>query len=145
MSNHRPPKTLLRLLKWFCKPEYHSDIEGDLLELYKRRVAKQGKKKADWLLLKDILLLLRPGIIKSFKKNHKPDYYGMLLNYLKVTKRNLLRHKLYAFINVGGLAIGIACFVAIFLYVSHEFSYDKHFEYAERIYRIYTHERSGEK
>lgn len=69
----------------------------------------------------------------------------MLRNYFKITWRNLLKHKLYAFINVAGLALGLACFIAVFLYVSHEFSYDRHFEHADRIYRVYVHEHSGEK
>ena len=145
MSNSSLPKTILKLFKWLCKPEYHADIEGDLLELYQRRLERQGKTRADWLLYKDIVLLLRPGIVKSVNKGQNFNYHGMFKSYFKVTSRNLLRHKLYTFINVGGLATGIACFVAIFLYVSHELSYDRHFEHADRIYRVYTHEQSGEK
>ena len=61
----------------------------------------------------------------------------MLQNYLKVAWRNLSRHKLYAIINITGLAIGTACFVLIFLFVRHELSFDGFYEDADQIYRVY--------
>jgi len=60
----------------------------------------------------------------------------MFRNYLKVAVRNLLRHKIYAFINVLGLAVGIAASVLIFLYVKDETSYDRFHAKSDRIYRI---------
>jgi len=63
-KNISPPAFPLKILKWVCKPEYHSDIEGDLLELYERRVVKLGERTAAILLFKDVILLFRPGIIR---------------------------------------------------------------------------------
>ena len=60
----------------------------------------------------------------------------MIKNYLKVAIRNLLRHKGYAFINILGLAVGIAASVLIFLYITNEMSYDKFHEEADRTYRL---------
>ena len=60
----------------------------------------------------------------------------MIKNYLKVAVRNLRKHKGYAFINILGLAVGIAASVLIFLYISNEMSYDKFHEKADRTYRI---------
>jgi putative ABC transport system permease protein len=60
----------------------------------------------------------------------------MIKNYLKVAVRNLLKHKGYAFINILGLAVGIAASVLIFLYITNEMSYDKFHEKADRTYRI---------
>ncbi len=60
----------------------------------------------------------------------------MLRNYLKIAFRNILRHKTYSFINVAGLAIGMACCILILLWVNHELSYDKFHENANRIYRL---------
>jgi hypothetical protein len=45
MKKSGPPRFVLRFLKWFCKPEYHADIEGDLLEFYERRVAETGRTR----------------------------------------------------------------------------------------------------
>ena len=66
----------------------------------------------------------------------------MLKNYLKIALRNLQRHKGYSFINIAGLAVGIACCALILLYVRHELSYDRAYEKADRIYRIVSEERS---
>jgi putative ABC transport system permease protein len=60
----------------------------------------------------------------------------MIRNYLKIAWRNLLKNKLYSFINIFGLAIGLTCFLLISLYVLDELSYDRYFKDAERIYRI---------
>lgn len=60
----------------------------------------------------------------------------MFKNYLKITFRNLWKQKGYAFINILGLAVGLACCIVILLYVTHELSYDKHHEHSDRIYRV---------
>lgn len=60
----------------------------------------------------------------------------MLKNYLKIALRNLLKYKVYSFINVLGLAVGMASCILILLYVRDELSYDRHHEHAEQIYRV---------
>jgi putative ABC transport system permease protein len=60
----------------------------------------------------------------------------MLVNYLKVAYRNLIRSKLYTAISVVGLAAGIACCILIFLYVQDELSYDRFHVHANGIYRV---------
>jgi putative ABC transport system permease protein len=72
----------------------------------------------------------------------------MIRNYFKVTFRNLVKHKTYSIINILGLAIGIASFLIIFLYISDELKYDKYHPQAENIYRlvnIYDFEGVGER
>ncbi len=60
----------------------------------------------------------------------------MFKNYLKIAARNLLKYKGYSLINIGGLAIGIACCLLITLWVIHELSYDRFHSNADRIYRV---------
>jgi putative ABC transport system permease protein len=60
----------------------------------------------------------------------------MFRNYLIIALRNLSKHRFFTAINVFGLAIGIASCLLISLYVLFELSYDKHFENAERVYRV---------
>lgn len=60
----------------------------------------------------------------------------MFKNYLKITLRNLRRQKGYAFLNIGGLSVGIACAMLIILVVQYEFKYESHHKNAGRIYRI---------
>ena len=72
--------------------------------------------------------------------------FAMFHNYLKITFRNIKKHKGYSLINITGLAVGIACCLLIVLYVGFEMSYDSYHQDADRIYRIGTHiDRSGEK
>jgi putative ABC transport system permease protein len=60
----------------------------------------------------------------------------MLRNYFTIAVRNLTRQFLYSFINIIGLAIGMACSLIIFLYVYGEWSHDHHYPNGDRIYRI---------
>jgi putative ABC transport system permease protein len=63
----------------------------------------------------------------------------MIRNYFKTAWRNLHRNKMYAAINIFGIAIGLAAFWMIALYVSDELSYDRSFANSNRIYRIVQH------
>ncbi|MBL0745877.1 ABC transporter permease [Chryseolinea sp. Jin1] len=60
----------------------------------------------------------------------------MLKNYFTIALRNLSKHRFYTFINITGLAIGIASCLIITLYISQDLSFDKHFANADRIYRL---------
>jgi putative ABC transport system permease protein len=60
----------------------------------------------------------------------------MIRNYLKVAFRNIKRHKSYSFINISGLAIGMACFLLIMLWVMNELSYDRFHENSDHLYRV---------
>lgn len=60
----------------------------------------------------------------------------MFSNYFKIAFRNLKRHKGYAAINIAGLAIGLAAFWMIALYVADELSYDRYNENAGHIFRV---------
>lgn len=60
----------------------------------------------------------------------------MFRNYFKTAFRNLLQNKVYAFINIAGLSIGLACAMLMLLYVQDEVSYDRFHQHVDRIYRI---------
>jgi putative ABC transport system permease protein len=62
----------------------------------------------------------------------------MLKNYLKIAFRNLVKHKGYSFINITGLAIGIACCLLIFLFVKDELTFDQFHKKGDRIFRLTT-------
>ena len=66
----------------------------------------------------------------------------MLLNYLKFGLRNLGRKKVYSFINIFGLAVGLACFLFIALYIFDELTYDRFHKDGDSIYRIVEHKTS---
>ena len=60
----------------------------------------------------------------------------MFRNYLKTAIRNLLRHKGFSFINIAGLALGMASCILILLWVLDERSYDRYHKNADQLYRV---------
>jgi ABC-type antimicrobial peptide transport system permease subunit len=60
----------------------------------------------------------------------------MFKSYLKVTSRNILKHKGYSFINILGLAVGMAVCILILLWVRDELSFDRFHKNADQIYRV---------
>lgn len=62
----------------------------------------------------------------------------MIKNYLTIAWRNLVRRKGFSFINIAGLAIGMAAAVLIFLWIHHEVSYDKFHEKKDRLYQAWN-------
>ncbi len=68
----------------------------------------------------------------------------MLLSYLKIALRNLAKFKIYSFINIAGLAVGMACCILILIYVFDELSYDRFHKNSDRIYRVAVNGALGE-
>ncbi len=62
----------------------------------------------------------------------------MLKNYLKIAFRNLARNKLFSFINLTGLAIGMTCFILMLMWVLDELSYENFQKNLDDIYRVYS-------
>ena len=62
----------------------------------------------------------------------------MLRNYLKIAFRNLWRNKLYATINILGLALGMTCSILLYLYIQDELGFESSHTKADRVYRAFT-------
>lgn len=63
----------------------------------------------------------------------------MIRNYVKIAFRNLVKNKVYSFINIGGLAVGFTVFCLIALYVADELSFDNFHEKGDNIVRLVHH------
>ncbi|MEO8861575.1 MAG: ABC transporter permease [Ginsengibacter sp.] len=74
----------------------------------------------------------KPG--KEFENGVKQQQ--MIKNYLKIALRNLRKNKIFSFINIFGLAIGLTCFMFIAVFVYNELSYDKYPVNAKDMYRV---------
>lgn len=131
-----PPRIFLRFFRWYCDPSMHRYIEGDLFEVYEKRLKNFGKRKADLYFIKDVLLLFRPGIIKPINRNSNIKNFDMFKNYLTISWRNLLKQKTYSFVKIVGFAIGIAACLMIGLFVKEELSYDLQYADHDQIYRV---------
>lgn len=68
----------------------------------------------------------------------------MLYNYLKSSFRSLLKSPLFTVLNTGGLAIGLAVSLLLFLHVQHELSFDRFHAKFDRIHRVILHPTSAE-
>ena len=135
-NDQTPPRLFLRFFRWYSHPKLADHIEGDLLEDYGVRLKTSGKRQADIRFIIDVLLLFRPGIIKPTEGYQQLNTYGMYKSYFKIAWRNLWKHKSLSFINIFGLATGMACSLLIFLFVADELSYDRFNKDANRIYRV---------
>ncbi len=127
-----------KILAAFCRSDYYNDIQGDLDELYHRRIKTIGRRQANQKHLAAVIMLIRPNLIRSFRRNSKTQNI-MLGQFLKYANRNFQKHLSYSLINVFGLSIGVAAAILLYSYISFERSYDRYYEDADRIYRISTH------
>lgn len=131
-----PPKLAQRILLGFLRADIAEEVCGDLEEKFYSTLEKKSLFRANFNYWYQVLSYLRPFAIRKSKSSYSNNY-GMYQNYFKITVRNLLKQKLYSLINIGGLAVGLTCFIIIMLYVQHEFSYDRFYKNANRIYRVY--------
>jgi ABC-type antimicrobial peptide transport system permease subunit len=140
MSRHKLPSLFLAFFRWYCHPSIRDYIEGDLGEVYARRLRTQSKRKADLLFMSDVLLLFRPGIIKPAGSFMKSTNHSMIKSYITLGLRSLNKRKGVAIINIAGLSLSFASCILIYLFVTHHLQYDNFHTDADRIYRFVTEE-----
>lgn len=134
-----PPKWVIRLIRWWVKPHLLEEIEGDLYELFEEHLQEQSPSGARRKFIWNALRFCR---LSNFRKNHLKLYPMLWKNYLKIAWRQMQRDKLYAAINILGIAVGIASFLLVFFYILTENSFDRHHPHADRIYRVNQNYRS---
>jgi len=123
-----PPLLGRSLLFFLTRYEEDHAVSGDCREEYVERVQEKGKLCALlWYwgqVLYALIAYLRLSTVIGA---------AMLKNYLKITWRNIKNHKVYSFINILGLAVGMACCILILLWVQDELSFDKFHANYDRI------------
>lgn len=129
-----PPFFAKRMLKWFIAESIYHEVEGDLQELFEDRLESDGVHKARWLYIKDALFSIRNLKLRRIQNNF--NQLVMYKNYLKIAFRNLLKHKGYSFINIFGLALGMASCLLILLFVNNELDFDGFHEKKANLYRL---------
>ncbi|HYC85950.1 MAG TPA: ABC transporter permease [Chryseosolibacter sp.] len=143
---NRPPKFARHILRYFCAIEFLEEIEGDLHEQFQNRLAK-GLWYARLHYLKDVFQAIRfypegraplfPRATGSFKDS--------FFHFLKIGYRNLQRSRTTSLITISGLAVSLASFMLIALYLIDESTYDSLHPNADNIYRIsHSYKRYGD-
>ena len=115
VTHHKAPRIPQKLLRWYCKPELLEDIEGDIQEDFNKRYTRQGKRIARFYYLLDVIRFFRPFAVRNIFKTQINN--SMFKLNTRIVFRNLAKHKLYSFINIAGLGIGIAACLIIAHYV----------------------------
>jgi putative ABC transport system permease protein len=121
----------LRLLKIIASAKDYDYAIGDLEETYECIAETEGTKKAKRWFWREVLKAL-PG----FVKNGVYRRTAMIRNYFKIAFRNIIRNKTFALINILGLAVGMACFILITLWIRDETSYDKFHTNKDNLYLL---------
>jgi putative ABC transport system permease protein len=137
-KDHRPPRAAAWLLKHLLPEHIGPEGLGDYEELYRFKYVQQGRFRAN------VWFWAQLGVsLPAYFYEILTWSYAMFHNYFKVGARHLIRQKGYAFLNLSGLAVGMACCILIAAWVQDELSYDRHHEHADRIYRITYAEEIG--
>ncbi len=126
-----PPKLASLLLKLFVSFDVRYHAMGDFEEIFVSIANTEGLKAAKrwyWIQLFQS--------IPSFLKDTTYWSLAMLRNYLLIAFRNLKKHKGYTAINISGLAIGLACSIAVLVFVRSENTFDNYHENKDSIYRV---------
>jgi putative ABC transport system permease protein len=131
-----PPKFITRLIERFTNHRESEIILGDMYEEYEVRIETWGKTRADLAYISDFVSLVFHRVLRKKKQSHSSNFSTMLINYLKVALRQLGRQKVHNFINIIGLAIGLAASFIITLFVVQELSFDRFHTKGDRIHLL---------
>jgi putative ABC transport system permease protein len=127
----KPPKILESILCFILDYDEVESLPGDFSERYYIIANQSGKIWAIFWYLAHLLYLIPVFVFESLTWS-----LLMFSNYFKIAVRTLLKQKTYSFINVSGLALGIATCLIIFLYLRAELSYDQFHEHKDRVFRL---------
>ena len=123
-----------KLLEGFKAYDDEFNIVNTLKEIYCHKHETEGERKANLWYWRQVLYSIPNHIYTSLIWR-----FIMLKNYFKIATRNILRYKVYSFIHIFGLAVGMACCLLITLWLMDELSYDKFHEEAGNIYQAMVH------
>ncbi|MCO6358369.1 FtsX-like permease family protein [Roseivirga pacifica] len=132
---HTPPKTPLKVLRWFCTDERLEEIEGDLFEAYQDWRETKTKPRANWLYWWTVIRGI-PSHAKRIKISSPSLFLLMLGHYLKTAKRAIIKEKTFTAINIFGLCLGLASSLMLFLFIIEQLRKDYDLPEKEHIYRI---------
>ena len=131
MNKNKPPVFSRFLLRLFADTNSKYSVMGDMSEEYDDILSTMSRRAADRWYRRQIRILL-----PAFFSNTILWSTIMFKNYIKAAFRNFKKRKGYSFINVAGLAVGMASTILIFLWIHDELSYDRFHKNVSRIYRL---------
>lgn len=124
-NKKRPPIRATKLLHAFLRHDLVEEVTGDLEESFNIQAKRKSLLRARLSYWYQVLNYLRPFALRK-KKYTSPNTYDMFQNYFKVGFRNLNKNRGNSFINIGGLALGMAVAITIGLWIHDELSYNQY-------------------
>ena len=134
-----PPKSASRLLNWFLRDDLAEEVHGDLDEKFFSTSKNKSVFRAKLNYWYQVFNYVRPFAIRKSKSGHI-NRYDMFQSYFKIGWRNLYKNKGYSFINIGGLAIGMAVAMLIGLWIYDELSFDQYHQHHEGLAQVMQHQ-----
>jgi putative ABC transport system permease protein len=119
------------LLGLIADEHMRETIIEDMEESFACNEERKGPFLSGMTWLCKLLLIMMTFVLKSLLWRTI-----MFKNYMKITLRNMRRHKGYSFINIAGLVLGFTIVLFITIYIRYELSYDRFHENADSIYRV---------
>jgi putative ABC transport system permease protein len=131
IAKYQGPRLARRLLIRLAAYQKNHSLLEDFDESFSEVLQVERGLKAQWWFWKNTLITSAAYLrfVLSWR-------FHMLKNHLIIAYRNFVRHKLFSFINVFGLGIGLGVCLMIGLWVLRESSYDRFHKNAGRIYRV---------
>lgn len=136
MKKDQPPKWIIRLIEWYCHPDYSKEIIGDLQELFFKWKSEKGPFRANLLYAFNALLFARAYNNRFLQNTSRSNGVMMIKNYFFVSVRVLMRNKVTSAINILGLSLGLLGFTYIAIFISREQSFDQHHQDHKDVYRL---------
>ena len=127
---------LKRIVRYDEDFSIHGDFDEEFCE-----IAKANGKLHAWIWTWRQFFCSLPFFIRDL------IYWRLIMfkNYLKVAFRAIQRHKGYSFINIAGLAIGMACCILMLLWIQDELNFDNFHDHRDNIYRVIFEKNRGDR
>ena len=140
-----PPRWADKFLAWYCHPDLLEEIQGDVHELFLRKVS-DNPMVARLQFIWNVIRFFRPRNIRraSRRSNSTLLSSDMIKSYITSALRSIRRNSLPSSINIIGLSIALGCGVTIFLLIDSYYNRDTFHKQRDRLFLLMNEMRSGD-
>lgn len=148
MPQHRPPRWVDYLLEKFVHPRFLEDIQGNLDEIFARRLREvspaRARREYAWAAVRHLTPYFTRKSPEKYPtvSNLSP---AMLNHYFTYAWRHFAKNRQFTFLNAVGLTTGLICTLFIYLWVADELRFDKFHDKDARLYQVMVHEKGGDR
>ncbi|MEP1097356.1 MAG: FtsX-like permease family protein [Cyclobacteriaceae bacterium] len=136
-QTHKPPQLALRIFRWYCRPDRVEELEGDLEEVFFRRLSSGGSVwKAKGFFWWNIF-----RCYKSYARTKTQNNLimtSLFKSYFKLALRHSWKNKWSVLINVTGLGLALSMCVFLYTLYAYNFEFDSFYKDTDNLYRIHT-------